>query len=70
MTHRADSGINQQLGGRHSWWSVYDGQRCCGHVISRGRDGFEAFDLDDRTRGVFPTQKAAAGALMEPLHEH
>jgi hypothetical protein len=51
------------LGPRNSWVSVYDGKRCRDHVISRGRDGFEAFDIDDRSIGHFATQAAAANAL-------
>jgi hypothetical protein len=66
MTHRAESRADQQLGApRHSWCSVYDGQRCLGHVISRGRDGVEAFDRDDKSIGTFPTQRVAVAALME-----
>jgi hypothetical protein len=43
---------------------VYDGgQRCIGHIIARGRDGFEAFDHDERSLGVFPSTKFAANAV-------
>ena len=31
--------------------------------MSRGKLGFEAFDVDDRSLGLFPTAKAAAGAI-------
>jgi hypothetical protein len=55
-----------KLGARNSWVSVYDGQRCVGHIICRGRDGFEAFDLDDKSAGMFATQAAAAAALVRP----
>jgi hypothetical protein len=54
---------NPSLGPRNSWVSVYDGQRCRGHAISRCRDGFEAFDIDDRTLGLYPSQNEAAEAL-------
>lgn len=43
---------------------VYDGQQCLGHVLSRGPKGFEAFDRDDRSLGLFATGKQAANALM------
>ena len=43
--------------------AVFDGQVCCGHIVSRGPNGFEGFDVDDKSLGVFPTQKAAADAL-------
>ena len=35
--------------------AVYDGQRCLGHIIARGKTGFEAFDADDRSVGIFRT---------------
>jgi hypothetical protein len=44
---------------------VYDGRACLGHVLSRGKLGFEAFDLDEKSLGLFPTQRAAATAIME-----
>jgi hypothetical protein len=42
---------------------VYDGQQCLGHVLSRGPKGFEAFDRDDKSVGLFETQRQAANAL-------
>jgi hypothetical protein len=48
-----------------SWLAVYDGTRCVGHVIARGKRGYEAFDVDDRSVGMFPTQQEAAGALED-----
>ena len=44
--------------------SVYDGQQCCGFILSRGSKGFEAFDADQTSVGVFATQREAAGAIM------
>jgi hypothetical protein len=44
--------------------SVYDGRQCLGHVLARGKTGFEAFDRDDKSVGVFPTAKQAANALL------
>jgi len=44
--------------------SVYDGTACLGHVIARGRRGFEAFDRDDKSLGIFETQRQAANALL------
>jgi hypothetical protein len=43
---------------------VYDGQQCLGHVLSRGPKGFEAYDRNDRSLGVFETQRQAANALL------
>jgi hypothetical protein len=44
---------------------VYDGgqRRCIGHVLSRGKEGFEAFDVADRSIGIFQTQAQAATAV-------
>jgi hypothetical protein len=40
--------------------AVFDGCRCLGHIINRGREGFEAFDRGDRSLGIFENVKAAA----------
>jgi hypothetical protein len=33
--------------------------------VSRGKLGFESFDADDRSLGLFPDQKAAAAAISD-----
>jgi hypothetical protein len=43
--------------------SVYDGRQCVGFILARGKSGFEAFDCDERSVGLYPTQCAAAAAL-------
>jgi hypothetical protein len=43
--------------------SVCDGRSCIGHILARGRSGFEAFGADDKSLGIFPDEKAAADAL-------
>ena len=43
--------------------SVYDGQCCLGHILQRGKRGFEAFDLDDKSLRTFPTDHEAADAV-------
>jgi len=44
------------MSGPHtSMLSVYSGQRCLGHIITRGKRGFEACDRDDNSLGT-PTQ--------------
>jgi hypothetical protein len=49
--------------------SVFDDrQRCLGFVLSRGRDGYEAFDASDRPIGMFGTTDAAAAALWRVTH--
>jgi len=45
-------------------WSAYDGQCCIGFVCSRGKLGFEAFDSEERSLGVYGTQREAAAAIM------
>jgi hypothetical protein len=47
--------------------SVYDGRQCIGHLIRRGKCGVEAFDLDDRSLGVFASQHEAIGALIAAI---
>jgi len=32
--------------------SVYDGQRCLGHIIAWGKRRFEAFDANDSSLGT------------------
>jgi hypothetical protein len=37
--------------------------RCSGFILNRGPAGFEAFDVNDRSLGLFETQALAAAAL-------
>jgi hypothetical protein len=46
-----------------SWLAIYRGQTCCGHILNRGKAGWEAFDRDDCSLGTFKTQADAANAL-------
>jgi hypothetical protein len=49
---------------------VYDGgQRCIGHVLSRGKKGVEGFDWRDKSIGIFPTMKLAASAVSCAFHD-
>jgi hypothetical protein len=43
--------------------SVYDGQRCIGFLMPRGREGWAAFNCDDELLGLFPDQASAANAI-------
>jgi hypothetical protein len=45
--------------------TVYEGRTCRGFILARGRSGFEAFTADEKSIGLFPTQRAAAGAITE-----
>jgi hypothetical protein len=47
--------------------SVCDGQLCIGFVLNRGRYGFEAFDGDQQSLGIFPTQREAADAVAKRM---
>jgi hypothetical protein len=49
--------------------SVFDGRQCIGHVLSRGRAGFEAFNGEDVSLGVFADQKDAIAAINETAEE-
>jgi hypothetical protein len=44
--------------------SVYDGQRCLGFILARGKTGFEAFAADEQSLGLFQSQKEAVAVLM------
>jgi hypothetical protein len=43
---------------------VYDCRECRGFLLNRGPKGWEAFDVNDGSLGIFESQKAAADALM------
>jgi hypothetical protein len=47
------------------WWSIYIGRQSIGHVISRGRAGYESFDQHDRSVGIFSDLRTAAAALPD-----
>jgi hypothetical protein len=56
--HPSDTGASRVA-------QVYDGRVCLGFIIGRGRDGFEAFNANDKSVGLFGTVKLAADALSE-----
>jgi hypothetical protein len=45
---------------------VYDGRRCIGFILTRVKQGFEAYDADLASLGIFPTQQA--DAISETSH--
>jgi hypothetical protein len=45
--------------------TVYAGQSCLGFILARGKTGYEAFTADEKSIGMFPTQRAAADAITE-----
>jgi hypothetical protein len=49
--------------------AVTIGQTCIGHVLARGKSGFEAFDQSDRSLGVFKTRHEAIAAIPRSTAE-
>jgi hypothetical protein len=62
---RARKGSSRASTIHSSWLAVYDGQTCVGHLLARGRFGFEGFDVDDKSLGVFRSRADAVGAVTE-----
>jgi len=46
---------------------VYDGRECIGHLLNRGKCGWQAYDAVDSSLGTFTTQGEAAEALSAAL---
>jgi hypothetical protein len=55
------SGIN----GTPPMLSIYDGRDCVGFLISRGKQGVELFDRDQKSIGIFASQHEAIAAISE-----
>jgi hypothetical protein len=47
---------------------VYDGQTALGHLIHRGRLGWESFNRDDKSLGTFPTIEDCCGCCFRRGH--
>jgi hypothetical protein len=46
--------------------TLYDSNLACrGFVLNRGRGGFEAYDIDTKSLGIFATRQAAIDAAFE-----
>jgi hypothetical protein len=46
--------------------SVHDAkQRCIGFVMARGKSGYEAFNADERSLGLFRGPQDAADAVLD-----
>ena len=41
-----------------------DGRKCLDHLVGRGQLGYEAFGADERSLGIFPSQREAAAAII------
>ena len=48
--------------------AVYDGQRCIGHVVNRGKTGAEAFDVNEKSIGLFKNTTDEATACWKHAH--
>jgi len=48
---------------RQVFASVYDGQRCIGFLLARGRSGCEAFTAAEQSLGIYRDQEYAALAV-------
>jgi hypothetical protein len=44
---------------------VYDGKKCVGHVLARGRAGYEGFNRNQQSLGLFRTAPEAANAVFD-----
>jgi hypothetical protein len=65
MRHRCrNPHYHKAPGVNSSWASVYDGRECIGHILSRGPEGYEAYDRDDKSLGFFKSRETAAHALV------
>ena len=45
--------------------SIYDGRQRVGFVLTRGRRGYDAFDVGEHSLGVFETKDAAVGECIK-----
>ena len=46
---------------------IHDGRECIGFIYSRGRAGYEAFDAEQRSLGMFKMQLEAADAISAAI---
>ena len=44
---------------------AYDGRTLIGFILARGVAGFEVFDADQKSLGIYPTQREAVAALPD-----
>jgi hypothetical protein len=51
-----------QLQAKQLSWLAVDGRQRIGHALSRGKLGVEAFDVEDRSLGIFARLTDAVGA--------
>jgi hypothetical protein len=74
LLHRAGrrnfdmTNLEQRASARNSnqLLSVFDGRECVGFILARGRAGYQAFTADEKSLGLYPSQKQAADAITGP----
>ena len=54
----------KDLGDAPGFLAVYDGRRCAGFLVRRGKSGVEAFNAANKSIGIFRNQQAAADAIF------
>jgi hypothetical protein len=52
-----------------SMLTVTDGRECCGFLLNRGKLGWEIFDREQRSLGLFRSQREAVCALHDNERE-
>lgn|SRR5215472_16841039 len=63
---KMDAGFTRAMareGRKPTMASVFDGRKFIGTVLARGVRGYEAFDANEKSLGLFSTQTAAANAI-------
>jgi hypothetical protein len=64
LTRKRSRGRQSMSGTISSMSYVTDGREAIGFVCSRGKLGFEAFDTEERSLGMFKTAAAAANVVF------
>jgi hypothetical protein len=57
--------ISESARSRNNFLSIYHGQTRVGHIVARGKLGFEGFDINERSIGLFPSMRHAANTVEE-----
>jgi hypothetical protein len=61
---RCNAALYTSVGSMSALAYVTDGREAIGHIIARGKLGYEAFDRSEASLGLFKTQAAAANAVF------
>jgi hypothetical protein len=63
--HRRPDRPTRERSAASTLLTIYDGQTCRGLLLSRGKCGWEASDAEQRSLGLFASQRAAIDAVSE-----